>query len=156
LGQPVSADPESARLCVPFDPFATEISQEAIDYITGGVHHRQKIRQDVIDISLQTDVERRNGRSISVGGGIAYRDESVFQDAFGNSEDPRRMQDFGTFSSFLSPTDVIPIRGMPTFIRDRGIFYTGNPNNEGPIEGEFDVWEVFGEAIVPIIGDNVD
>jgi iron complex outermembrane receptor protein len=156
LGQPVWADPESARLCVPFDPFASEISQEAVDYITSGVHHRQRIRQDVIDISLQTEVERSRGRSISVGGGIAYRDESVFQDAFGNAEDPRRMQDFGTFSSFLNPTDVIPIRGMPTFIRDRGIFYTGNPNNEGPIQGEFDVWEVFGEAIVPIIGDNID
>ena len=61
------------------------------------------------------------------------------------------MQDFGTFSSFLSPTDLIPIRGMPTFIRDRGIFYTGNPNNEGPIEGGFDVWEAFVEAIVPVV-----
>ena len=61
------------------------------------------------------------------------------------------MQDFGTFTSFLAPTDLIPIRGMPTFIRDRGIFYTGNPNNEGPIEGGFDVWEAFVEAIVPIV-----
>ena len=86
LGQPVWADPESARLCVPFNPFASEISQEALDYITGGVHHRQKIRQDVFDISLQTEVERSRGRSISVGGGIAYRDESVFQDAFGNDD----------------------------------------------------------------------
>ncbi len=66
------------------------------------------------------------------------------------------MQDFGMFSSFLNPTDLIPIRGMPTFIRDRGIFYTGNPNNEGPIAGEFDVWEVFGEAIVPILQGGAD
>jgi outer membrane receptor protein involved in Fe transport len=161
LGQPVSADPESNRLCVPFDPFAAEISQQALDYITGGVHHRQEIRQDVLDISLQGEVGGDGGRRpITVGGGISYRDESVFQDAFGNAGDPRRMQDFGTFSSFLSPTDLIPIRGMPTFIRDRGIFYTGNPNNEGPIQGEFDVWEVFGEAIVPIFqgggGEGVD
>jgi outer membrane receptor protein involved in Fe transport len=160
LGLPVSADPESNRRCVPFDPFATEISQQAIDYMTGGVHHRQKIRQDVLDVSLQTELGGGGSRRpISVGGGIAYRDESVFQDAFGNAEDPRRMQDFGTFSSFLNPTDLIPIRGMPTFIRDRGIFYTGNPNNEGPIEGEFDVWEVFGEAIVPVLqgaGNGVD
>ena len=61
------------------------------------------------------------------------------------------MQDFGTFSSFFEPSDLIPIRGMPTFIRDRGIFYTGNPNNEGPIEGGFDVWEAFAEAIVPVV-----
>ena len=154
LGLPVSADPESNRQCVPFDPFATEISQEAVDYITSGVHHRQKIRQDVLDVSLQSEIGGAGERRpISIGGGFAYRDESVFQDAFGNAEDPRRMQDFGTFSSFLVPTDQIPIRGMPTFIRDRGIFYTGNPNNEGPIEGEFNVWEVFGEAIVPVFGD---
>ena len=161
LGLPVVADPESNRKCVPFDPFATHLSQQAIDYITGGVHHRQEIRQDVFDVSLQTQLGGDgNRRAISVGGGIAYRDEYVFQDAFGNAEDPRRMQDFGTFSSFLNPTDLIPIRGMPTFIRDRGIFYTGNPNNEGPIQGEFDVWEVFGEAIVPILqggaGNGVD
>jgi outer membrane receptor protein involved in Fe transport len=155
LGQVVYADPESNRQCVPFDPFATELSQEAVDYITGGVHHRQEIRQDVFDVSLQTEIGGNgNRRAISVGGGIAYRDDSVFQDAFGNAEDPRRMQDFGTFSSFLNPTDQIPIRGMPTFIRDRGIFYTGNPNNEGPIQGEFDVWEAFGEAIVPILQGN--
>lgn len=161
LGLPVFADPESNRQCVPFDPFATNLSQQAIDYITSGVHHRQEIRQDVLDISLQTEIGGQGSRRpISVGGGFAYRDESVFQDAFGNAEDPRRMQDFGTFSSALNPNDLIPIRGMPTFIRDRGIFYTGNPNNEGPIQGEFDVWEVFGEAIVPILqggaGNGVD
>ncbi len=152
LGLPVSGDPESNRLCVPFDPFATNLSQEAVDYIAGGVHHKQKIRQDVIDISLQTELGNDGGRrGISLGGGVSYREESVFQDAFGNDEDPRRMQDFGTFSSFLEPSDLIPIRGMPTFIRDRGIFYTGNPNNEGPIEGGFDVWEAFAEAIVPVV-----
>jgi iron complex outermembrane receptor protein len=160
LGLPVSADPESNRLCVPFDPFATHLSQEAIDYITGGVHHKQKIRQDVVEVSLSSELGGDDGRRpISVGGGVSYRDDSVFQDAFGNDEDPRRMQDFGTFSSFLEPTDRIPIRGMPTFIRDRGIFYTGNPNNEGPIEGEFDVWEAFAEAIVPVLqgaGNGID
>lgn len=160
LGQPVWGDPESNRRCVPLDPFATNLSQEVIDYVTGGVHHRQEIRQDVFDISLQTEVGGNGGRRpITIGGGVAYREESVFQDAFGNAGDPRRMQDFGTFSSFLNPTDQIPIRGMPTFIRDRGIFYTGNPNNEGPIQGGFDVWEVFAEAIVPILqggGNGVD
>jgi iron complex outermembrane recepter protein len=50
-------------------------------------------------------------------------------------------------------TDGIPIRGLPGFVRDRGIFVTGNPNSQGPIQGEFDVWEVFGESIIPIVGD---
>lgn len=156
LGQPVSGDPESNRQCVPLNPFATQLPPEVIDYVTGGVHHRQKIRQDVFDVSLQTTLGGGGGREpISLGGGVAYREESVFQDAMGNAEDPRRMQDFGVFSSFLSPSDQIPIRGVPAFIRDRGVFFTGNPNNEGPIQGKFDVWEAFAESIVPILrGSN--
>jgi outer membrane receptor protein involved in Fe transport len=151
LGQPVSGDPESNRQCVPMNPLATHLPQEVIDYVTGGVHHRQKIRQDVFDVSVQTTLGEGGAREpISLGGGLTYREESVFQDAMGNADDPRRMQDFGVFSSFLSPSDQIPIRGIPTFIRDRGIFYTGNPNNEGPIQGKFDVWEAFVESIVPV------
>jgi iron complex outermembrane receptor protein len=151
LGQPVSGDPESNRLCVPLDPLASRLPQEVIDYVTGGVHHRQKIRQDVFDVSVQTTLGEGGTREpISLGGGLTYREESVFQDAMGNADDPRRMQDFGVFSSFLSPSDQIPIRGIPAFIRDRGIFYTGNPNNEGPIQGKFDVWEAFVESIVPV------
>ena len=104
---------------------------------------------------MQTDIgEDRSAGAISVGGGISYRDEQVFQDAFGSADDPRRLQDFGVFSSFLDPADRIPIRGLPGFVRDRGIFVTGNPNSQGPIQGEFDVWEVFGESIVPIVGDS--
>ncbi len=148
LGLPVWADPLSNSECVPFDPFAAQISQEAIDYMTGGVHHRQRLRQDMFEVTLQTDLgrERRQG-PISLGGGLSYREEWVFQDAFGNAEDPRRMQDIGVFRI---ENDPIPIRGVPSQVRDRGIFYTGNPNNEGTIDGRFDVWEVFAESIVPM------
>jgi iron complex outermembrane recepter protein len=52
----------------------------------------------------------------------------------------------------FNETDGVPIRGLPGFVRDRGIFVTGNPNSQGPLQGEFDVWEVFGESIVPIFG----
>ncbi len=155
LGQPVFADPESNRGCIPFDPFATHISPESLDYMTGGIHHDQELTQDVIEVTLQTDIgEDRPQGSISIGGGISYREEQVFQDAFGAPDDPRRLQDFGVFSSFLDPNDRIPIRGLPGFVRDRGIFVTGNPNSQGPIQGEFDVWEVFGESIIPIVGDS--
>jgi iron complex outermembrane receptor protein len=154
LGQQVFADPESNRRCIPFDPFATNLSPEAIDYVTGGISHDQELTQDVFELTLQTDIgENRSAGAISVGGGVSYRDEQVFQDAFGNAGDPRRLQDFGVFSSFLDPADQIPIRGLPGFVRDRGIFVTGNPNSQGPIQGEFDVWEVFGESIVPVFGD---
>jgi len=152
-GKQVFADPESNRGCVPFDPFATHIPPAAIDYITGGIHHNQELTQDIFELTLQTDIgESRPQGSISIGGGVSYRDEQVYQDAFGNAGDPRRLQDFGVFSSFLDPADQIPIRGLPGFVRDRGVFVTGNPNSGGPLQGEFDVWEVFGESIVPIIG----
>ncbi len=155
LGPPVSADPESNRGCIPFDPFATHLPPQVIDYVTGGIFHDQELTQDVIELTLQTDIgEERSAGAISVGGGFSYRDEKVFQDAFGSAEDPRRLQQFGVFSSFLNPADQIPIRGLPGFVRDRGIFVTGNPNSQGPIQGEFDVWEVFGESIIPLVGDS--
>jgi outer membrane receptor protein involved in Fe transport len=153
-GMRVYADPESNRGCIPFDPFATDIPPEVINYVTGGIHHDQELTQDVFELTLQTDIgEDRTQGAISIGGGVSYRDEAVYQDAFGNADDPRRLQDFGVFSSFLNPADQIPIRGLPGFVRDRGVFVTGNPNNGGPLQGEFDVWEVFGESIIPILGD---
>jgi outer membrane receptor protein involved in Fe transport len=150
LGRRVYADPESNRGCIPFDPFATNLPPEVIDYVTGGIFHDQELTQDVLELTLQTDIgEDRPQGAISIGGGISYRDEEVFQDAFGSPDDPRRLQDFGVFNT----TDGVPIRGLPGFVRDRGIFVTGNPNSQGPIQGQFDVWEVFGESIVPIVGD---
>ena len=155
LGQPVTPDPESNRQCLPMNPFASQLPPEVINYVTGGVHHTQTIRQDVLDVSLQTTLGGADGKDpISVIGGVSYREDSVYQDAMGNAADPRRMADFGVFSSFLSPSDGIPIRGVPTFIRDRGIFFTGNPNNEGPIQGEFNALEVFSETIIPLFGGS--
>ena len=119
--------------------------------MTGGNYHRQTLNQDVIDVTLQTTIgEGRGAGPISIGGGVSYRTEDVFQDAFGLDEDPRRMQDLGVFSSFNNPADMIPIRGIPTFSYGRSIFFTGNPNSQGPIQGEYDVWEVFGESIIPL------
>ena len=84
-GSTVFADPESNRGCIPFDPFATHLPPEVIDYMTGGIHHDQELTQDVIEVTLQTDIgEDRPQGSISVGGGVSYRDEQVFQDAFGS------------------------------------------------------------------------
>lgn len=151
-GRVVSADPEANRECVPMDPFATRLPQNVIDYVTAGsAYHYQELNQNVFDLTLQTDIgdNRRQG-GISLGGGVSYRNEEVYQDAGGTAEDPRRFQDFGVFSSFLNPADQIPIRGMPGFVRDRGVFFTGNPNSQGPIQGKFDVWEVYGESIIPI------
>jgi outer membrane receptor protein involved in Fe transport len=150
LGHRVFADPESNRGCIPFDPFATHLPPEVIDYVTGGIFHDQELTQDVLELTLQTDIgEDRPQGAISIGGGISYREEEVYQDAFGSPDDPRRLQDFGVFNT----VDGLPIRGLPGFVRDRGIFVTGNPNSQGPIEGQFDVWEVFGESIIPIVGD---
>src|SRR5690606_31036270 len=104
---------------------------EVIDYVTGGIYHDQELTQDVLELTLQTDIgESRRQGPISIGGGFSYRDEQVFQDAFGSAEDPRRLQDFGVFSSFLNPADQILIRGLPGFLRDRGLFVTGNPNSQ--------------------------
>jgi outer membrane receptor protein involved in Fe transport len=153
-GLEVFADPLSNSMCIPFNPFATDIPQEVVDYVAGsGNYHRQRIRQDVLDVTLQTTLgESRGAGPISLGGGFAYRNEQVFQNASGTDRDPRYLPGFGVFSSFIEPADQIPIRGMPAFVRDRFLFYSGNPNSGGPIQGEFDVWEVFMESIVPLSG----
>jgi len=153
-GREVFADPLSNSLCVPMNPFAATLPAEVVDYIAGsGNYHRQRLRQDVLDVTLQTTLgESRSAGPISLGGGFSYRKEDVFQNAFGTDKDPRYFPGFGVFSSFLNPADQIPIRGMPGFVRDRYVFFTGNPNSGGPIQGEFDVWEVYAESIVPIFG----
>lgn len=151
-GRVVFADPLSNSMCVPFNPFGKDLSENVLDYIAGsGNYHRQELEQDILDVTLQTTLgEGRGAGPISLGGGFSYRDESVFQDAFGTDRDPRYLPGFGVFSSFLEPSDQIPIRGMPGFVRDRFIFYSGNPNSGGPIQGGFDVWEVFAESIIPL------
>jgi iron complex outermembrane recepter protein len=161
-GRLVFADPLNNSLCVPFDPFAAELPQDAVDYIAGsGNYHHQRIKENILDVTLQTTLgENRGAGPISLGGGFSYRDESFYQFAYGTSRDPRDLPGFGVFSSFVDPADQIPIRGMPTTVRDRAIFFTGNPNTRGPLFGDFDVWEVYAESILPILGteggDHVD
>lgn len=153
-GMVVFADPLSNSMCIPFNPFGKALPQEVVDYIAGGgAYHHMKLRQDIFDVTLQTTLgESRASGPISLGGGFAYRSEWMYQYASGTERDPRNLTEFGVFSSFVEPEDAIPIRGMPRFVRDRPLFYSGNPNSQGPISGEYDVWEVFVESIVPILG----
>lgn len=155
-GQTVFADPLSNTKCVPFNPFGKALPQDVVDYIAGsGNYHHLRLRQDILDVTLQTTLgEGRASGPISLGGGFSYRDESMYQYAFGTARDPRYLPGFGVFSSYLEPSDQIPIRGMPGFVRDRFIFFTGNPNSGGPIQGEFNVWELYAESIVPILGSG--
>lgn len=155
-GITVFADPLSNSLCVPFNPFGKALPQEVVDYVAGtGKYHRMDLRQDVFDVSLQTTLGKaRQSGPISLGGGFAYREERMHQIASGTSRDPRYLPGFGVFSSFLNPEDQIPIRGMPAFVRGRPLFYTGNPNSQGVIQGKYDVWEVFAESIIPIFGSD--
>ncbi len=130
------ADPESNRGASRSTRSRRTCRREAIDYITGGIHHDQELRKTCSRPRCKPTSAKTGAQgSISIGGGISYREEKVFQDAFGNADDPRRLQDFGVFSSFLDPNDRIPIRGLPGFVRDRGLFVTGNPNSQGPMRG---------------------
>src|SRR5690606_10470936 len=116
FGREVMPDPQSRLKCIPLDPFAAELPPAVAEDVTGQNLHHQDYRQDIIDISLQRDIgQRRAAGPVSLGFGAAYRDESLYQDAFGGERDPRRMQDLALFSSFLEPSDMIPIRGMPVF-----------------------------------------
>jgi outer membrane receptor protein involved in Fe transport len=145
FGFVIYADPTSNSECVPLDPFAKNMAPEVKKYVTGGVYHEQTVKQDVFEFTMQREFAESRGRPISFGTGISYRQESIFQDAYGEGQDVgERPSDYGVFGSDIG------VRGVPAFILDRGVFYTGNPNNEGPIQGDFDVAEVFAESIVPL------
>src|SRR5690606_19772258 len=99
-GREAFDDPLSNSMCSPFNPFGEALPPEVVDYITGsGAYHRMKLRQDIIDVTLQTTLgENRPSGPISLGGGIAYRDERMHQTAFGTDRDPRDLAAFGVFS----------------------------------------------------------
>ena len=105
-GPAVFADPESNRQCVPFDPFATHCRRRPSTTSRAASTTIRSSRRTCSSSRCRRDIgEGRPPGAISVGGGVSYRDEHVFQDAFGNADDPRRLQDFGVFSSLLDPAD---------------------------------------------------
>ncbi|HWJ70641.1 MAG TPA: TonB-dependent receptor [Sphingobium sp.] len=125
--------------CVPFNPFGVGApSAQAIDYVVGAAWQNQVIRQDVAEVSVSGTPFSLWAGPVSIAFGGGYRKESVDQDADAQSQMARTAIGQGYL-------------GFPTaYEGGRGVFERGNPVI---IAGGYDLWEVFGETLIPIARD---
>lgn len=120
------------------------LSQEVQDYITGGNWYDQRVKQHFAEFTVQADPFELPAGLVSIVGGLSYREDSVYQQAA-----PKAYIDPVTL-----PGEQLGYRGLPGVVVNDEIFWIGNPNSDGvPIEGEFDVKEIFAESFVPLLAD---
>jgi iron complex outermembrane receptor protein len=132
--------------CVPVNLFGPNaISAEAREWVTEGrTAQLQEVRQQVAELTLTGDVPWRTAGPVSVAAGFAWRAESV------DSSAPRYPSSLDDL--VIEPAETQGYRGLPAA-------YSGTPGiferaSRIEIEGRYDVWEAFGEAVVPLLRDR--
>lgn len=121
--------------CVPINLFGSGApSQAAINYVEGTSHYVTKLTQDVADLSLRAQPFSTWAGPVSLAAGGQYRREQLNQatDSIGPS---------------INNADL-SVRGFPAAYQNQpgGWLLT----NVFPIQGKYNLWEVFGEAAVPL------
>lgn len=144
LGSPIGLD-NSVSDCTPLNIFGWgNVSEAAQDYVVTDKWADSYVDQDFAEAVLTGDIfNNRDVGPIGFSVGATYRKEDMEQTAY-----PREID-------VLGPPKNIPelgIRGIPAG------FTGGSPNLHQfstltTFEGKFDVWEVFGETLVPLL-DN--
>jgi outer membrane receptor protein involved in Fe transport len=133
--------------CVPANFFGPgTMSQEAVDYITEGDMYRASlVHQHFAELTVDTDIHEGWGAGpISLAAGASYREDS--------------------FSQWAGPADLVELdtptaasqgyRGLPaSFVGDQ-ILQFGLGMGDDPIGGGFNVWEMFGETLIPVVRDR--
>src|SRR5690606_7490112 len=132
--------------CVPANPFgAGTMSQEAIDYILeGDMYRTSDLEQHFAEIVADTEIfDGWYAGPIGVAVGGSYRKDS--------------------FEQWSGPDDLVAInvlpaeeagyRGLPAGFSGADAILQFSGINDAGVSGEFDVWEVFAEALVPLIKD---
>ena len=131
--------------CVPANPFGPgTMSQEAVDYILGTMWRESTVQQHFAELSADTEIfDDWQAGAVSVAAGISYREDS--------------------FDQFSGPADLVAVdtlsaaaegyRGLPgSFVGDN-LLQFGLGGEDTPIGGAFDVVEVFGETLIPLVRD---
>ncbi len=129
--------------CVPANPFGPgTMSREAVDYILeGDMYRNQLTQQHFAEISVDRELGDLFGAgAMSVAGGVSYRKDK--------------------FSQVSGPDDLVALNVAPSATEG----YRGLPNNlvgsillqfsgidDAPVSGDFDVREVFGETLIPLL-----
>jgi outer membrane receptor protein involved in Fe transport len=123
--------------CVPINLFGQGApSQEAIDYVEGTSAYRTDFTQEVADLSLRARPFSTWAGEVSLAAGGQYRRVELDQ----VSDD---------IASGIN--DATGIRGFPAAYQNQpgGYLLT----NVFPVSGSYHLWEVFGEAAVPLARD---
>jgi len=127
--------------CIPLNLFGPgSASPEAIAWIQGDSWRDQLVEQHSVEAVLQGQLFETWAGPIAVATGAAYREDSLDQTA--GPDDLEAMT--------VPAAGLQGYRGLPDSYVNARIFERGNA---APVSGRYDVWEVFGEAIVPLAKD---
>ncbi|GAA0354789.1 TonB-dependent receptor [Bowmanella denitrificans] len=133
-GNPVCRSGNSA--CVPFNPINNQASQAAIDYVAVTLRQEDEIKQTLASFSLNGDLFELPAGMVAFAAGLEYRKESS-----SSIPDPlAQAVDADGVGSGLVGSRTGPSREENSYLN--------------PVKGSFDVKEIFGEAIVPLLEDT--
>ena len=144
-----------SHACVPYNVLgATSASQEAINFVkTGpggnGSSTRERTKEDVVEVAARSSLFESWAGEVGVALGAGYRSESVNRAVDPGSNGPK----ISCLQVNPNCADPYPIpRGVPSsyLARPLGAYFF---SNQQPIIGGYDLWEVFGEAAIPLARD---
>ena len=131
--------------CVPVDMFGKGApSQAAINWITeGSAEQDQTIQQHIAEISAQRNFNTSWAGQLSVVTGASFRLESLDNRPYTN---PPKL-----LNQVILPAVLQGYRGLPKDYEYRdSVFERTVVNPTSSISGSYDVWELFGETIIPL------
>lgn len=127
--------------CIPLNLFGPgTASQEAVDWVKGESWRDQLVEQRAAEVVVQGPLFATWAGPIKVATGAAYREDSLDQTAGPDDLEAIRVPAAATQG----------YQGLPASYVNGRVIERGNP---APVSGAYDVWEVFGEAIVPLAED---
>jgi outer membrane receptor protein involved in Fe transport len=131
--------------CVPANPFGPgTMSQESVDYILGTMWRESEVEQHFAEFSADTEIYQGWGAGpVSLAAGASFREDS--------------------FSQFAGPAGLVALdvptaasqgyKGLPATFSNTAQILQFALGGEDLIGGGFNVWEVFGETLVPLVRD---
>ena len=131
--------------CIPVNMFGKGTpSQAAIDWITAGsAEQDQTIQQHIAEISAQRNFNTSWAGQLNVVTGISFRRESL--------DNRPRTNPPELLNQVVLPAALQGYRGLPKAYEYRdNVFERTVVNPESNINGSYDVWELFGDSIIPL------
>ena len=145
-----------AHGCVPFNVFGPDsASQQAVDFVTSGPGGegswtKERTNEDVFELVARAQPLQTWAGDVGVAVGGGYRRESVNRQVDPGSNGPK-ISCLQTQPEGCPDAYPIPL-GVPSsyLARPLGAYFF---SNQQPITGGYDLWELFGEAAVPLARD---